>query len=63
MRFLFTPKAIVVTAAFLSFLLSNYNWFVLNDQQTAIYVGLWVPSILATGAVVLMPRNKDDQNK
>ena len=36
-------------AAFVSFLLSVMLWFDGNEQQ-AIFVGLWVPSILALGA-------------
>ena len=41
-----------VVAAFASFLLSVYIWF-LGDQSVAqqqgIFVGLWVPSILSLG--------------
>ena len=38
-----------LVAAFASFLLSIALWFT-DDQAEAVYVGLWVPSILAAGA-------------
>lgn len=45
-------KNYFLTGAFLSFVLSVGIWF-LGDQsvakEQAIFVGLWVPSILATG--------------
>ncbi len=53
-----TSILIIITAAFLSFLLSVGLWFgVLGDaeHETALFVGLWVPSILALGAL-LSPR-------
>ena len=37
--------------ALLSFLGSVYSWF-LVDHQTGIFIGLWVPSILALGALL-----------
>lgn len=45
-------KSLVLLAAAISFLFSVSLWFAGNEQQ-AIFVGLWVPSILALGAVVL----------
>ena len=42
----------ILTAAFLSFLFSVSLWFGLlgpGNRDTAIFVGLWVPSILALG--------------
>ena len=38
----------ILTAAFLSFVFSVYLWFN-NQQQEGLYVGIWVPSILAAG--------------
>ena len=39
----------ILIAAFVSFLLSVYLWF--NGQKDAgMFVGIWVPSILAFGA-------------
>lgn len=38
----------IMTAAFLSFVFSVYLWFN-NQQQEGLYVGIWVPSILAAG--------------
>jgi CO dehydrogenase/acetyl-CoA synthase epsilon subunit len=42
----------ILIAAFLSFLFSVSLWFGLlgeGNRDTAIFVGLWVPSILALG--------------
>ena len=44
-------KASIMVAAFLSFILSIYLWFSGSKEQ-AIFVGLWVPSILSFGALV-----------
>jgi len=38
-------------AAFISFLLSVSLWFN-GQQQEGLYVGIWVPSILAAGAYI-----------
>jgi hypothetical protein len=40
------------SAAFLSFLLSVYLWFSGHKEQGQ-FVGLWVPSILGLGAMVI----------
>ena len=41
----------ILLSAFISFLLSVYLWF--NGQQhEGLYVGIWVPSILAAGAYI-----------
>ncbi|HET8651997.1 MAG TPA: hypothetical protein VFM13_05450 [Gaiellaceae bacterium] len=45
---------LVGAAALISFALSVSLWFMGNEQE-AIFVGLWVPSILALGTLV-MPR-------
>ncbi len=43
--------ALIATAAFLSFLLSVGLWFLdSGSREEALFVGLWVPSILAFGA-------------
>jgi hypothetical protein len=44
-------KASILAAAFVSFLLSVYLWFS-GTQDQAIFVGIWVPSILSFGALV-----------
>jgi len=49
-------KALILLAAGISFLLSVSLWFTGNELQ-GIFVGLWVPSILALGAIVL-PRGE-----
>lgn len=38
-----------ITAAFLSFVLSVSIWFFFENELQAIYVGIWVPSILSLG--------------
>jgi hypothetical protein len=50
-------SAVILIAAFVSFVLSVTLWFTGNEQQ-GIYVGLWVPSILSFGAVALQMRGK-----
>jgi hypothetical protein len=50
---LLKAKAIFFIAAMLSFLLSIYIYFVIGDQQNGIYVGLWVPSILSAGTLLV----------
>lgn len=47
-------RILVLVAAFLSFLFSVGLWF-LEDKQSGIFVGIWVPSILALGALILPP--------
>jgi hypothetical protein len=39
---------LILAAAFISFLLSITLWFA-GDRQYGLFVGLWVPSILAAG--------------
>jgi len=51
-------KGLVVLAAFISFVLSVSLWFT-DSREEAIFVGLWVPSILSLGALVLMGRGED----
>ena len=47
-----TAKLLIVVAAGLSFLFSVYLWF-LVDKQKGEFVGLWVPSILSFGTLML----------
>jgi hypothetical protein len=46
-------KLLFLVAGTASFLLSVYLWFVLEDRETGLYVGLWVPSIFSLGALVV----------
>ncbi|CAN5704328.1 hypothetical protein BH18ACT17_BH18ACT17_12450 [soil metagenome] len=51
---------IILAAAFISFLLSVSLWFGVigeEDRQAGIFVGLWVPSVLALGGL-LSPRGR-----
>ncbi len=43
---------VILVAAFVSFMLSVVLWFTGHELQ-GIFVGIWVPSILAFGAVAL----------
>jgi len=45
------PLALFLVAAFISFLFSVYLWFFV-DQDTGVFVGIWVPSILSLAAAV-----------
>ncbi len=42
---------VLFTAVLLSFLLSVYLWFT-GQKDAGVFVGLWVPSILAFGGYV-----------
>lgn len=48
-------KALFLLAAGVSFLLSVCLWF-LVDREQGLFVGLWVPSILSLGALLLAGR-------
>ena len=48
-------KAPFLIAAFASFLLSVWLYFVADNEQMGIFVGLWVPSIHSLGVLVLTP--------
>ena len=45
-------RSLILLAAFSSFVLSVGLWFT-GSEQEAIFVGLWVPSILSLGGLVL----------
>ena len=45
-------RALILLGAFVSFVLSVMLWFGGSEEQ-GIFVGLWVPSILSLGALVL----------
>jgi hypothetical protein len=47
----------ILLAAGMSFLLSVYLWFT-GSREQAMFVGLWVPSILSFGAFVLAGRSE-----
>jgi hypothetical protein len=46
-----SARGLILLGALVSFVLSVSLWFGGNEQQ-GIFVGLWVPSILALGALV-----------
>ena len=54
------PKLIFMVAAFISFLLSVSLWFSGNKMQ-GIFVGIWVPSILSLGTLVLTNSGQNNE--
>ena len=50
-------RALILLAAFASFVISVFLWFG-GHHQEGIFVGLWVPSILSLGAVLLPRRQR-----
>ncbi len=46
-------KLVLLGAAFASFLLSVYLYFIADDKSAGIFVGIWVPSIQSFGALLL----------
>ena len=55
MRHIDRPTQLIVLAAFISMVFSIVLWFFV-DKDTGVFVGLWVPSILAFGALMRVPR-------
>ncbi len=45
----------LILAALISMVFSIYLWF-FEDKDAGVFVGLWVPSILAFGALIRPPR-------
>lgn len=52
-----TARNLFLFAALISFLLSVSLWF-LGHKEQGIFVGLWVPSILSLGALMLTGRER-----
>lgn len=46
------PKVLFLAAAGISFCLSVWLWFS-GDRERGLFVGLWVPSILSAGGLLL----------
>lgn len=44
---------LIIAAAGISMALSVGIWFLADDKLAGIFVGTWVPSILALGALIL----------
>jgi len=53
---------LILIAAFASFILSVSLWFSDHKDQ-GLFVGLWVPSILALGSLVLVALNADRKQR
>ncbi len=52
-------KAFFLAAAGLSFLLSVFLFFS-GERERGIFVGIWVPSILSCGTLLLGKENRND---
>jgi hypothetical protein len=52
-------KSALFIAAFASFLLSVYLYFIADDKTAGIFVGIWVPSIQSLGALLLAGQRSD----
>ncbi len=50
-------KLLIGSAAFLSFCLSIFLFFS-GEREQGIFVGLWVPSILSAGNLLLVAENR-----
>ena len=49
---------LMLAAAFVAFLVSVYFWFFTDgNEMEAIYVGIWVPSILAFATLLQVTKN------
>jgi hypothetical protein len=46
-------KLVFIGAGTASFLLSVWLWFIVEDREMGLYVGLWVPSLFSLGALVV----------
>ena len=53
-------KMLFVGAAFVSFLFSVVLWFS-GQREEGMFVGIWVPSILAFGALLLSGKGRTAQ--
>ena len=53
-----TSKALFFAAAGISFALSVWLWFS-GDRERGLFVGIWVPSILSAGALLLAGGNDE----
>ncbi len=53
-RQILTAKIFFFLAAALSFIFSITLYFYFGNKQAGIYVGLWVPSILSAGSLLLI---------
>ncbi len=51
----FRLKLPFLIAAFASFLLSVWLFFVKEEEMLGIFVGIWVPSIHSLGTLILTP--------
>jgi hypothetical protein len=52
------PKVLFLLAAGISFL-ASVSLFFTGDHERGIYVGIWVPSILSAGTLLLGSENDD----
>jgi len=55
-------RALFLTAAFASFVASVVLWFG-GDRERGLFVGLWVPSILSAGTLLLGTGTGSDRHE
>jgi hypothetical protein len=55
-------KYLFVLAAFISFLFSVSLWFS-GQREEGVFVGLWVPSILALGCLLLADKQQSGSDR
>ena len=53
-------KGLFLVGAGISFLLSVYLWFN-GDKDQGLFVGIWVPSILSLGALLLTGKRASNE--
>jgi len=56
-----TARTLILVAALLSFALSVVLFFLDDDKANGIFVGIWVPSILALGAFIAPAESRSDR--
>lgn len=54
-----TADMLLITASLLSLIFSEVAWF-MGEREAAIFVGLWVPSILGFGIYLKLINNKKE---
>ncbi|MEC8945642.1 MAG: hypothetical protein VYD72_04580 [Chloroflexota bacterium] len=47
---------LMLGASFIAFVVSVYLWFFMGNKEEAIFVGIWVPSILAFAGLLQVSR-------
>ena len=48
---------LMLTATLISFIVSVVLWFAMDNKQEAIFVGIWVPSVLSFAVLLQVSRD------